>query len=120
MRPIVFVCAWVLGISIARALPTVEFAFWIAALIASSIIGLQCRRRLPWWFLLSLAAFSAGGARQSQLPISSDVANYNGYSGTITGIVVEEPTLREDRIQLRLASESIFVNNDTIETSGLV
>ena len=120
MRPIILVCAWVLGVSIARALPPVEFTFWIAALVISCLVGLLFRRQLPWWFLVSLAALSAGGVRQSLLPNSSDVANYNGYSGTITGIVVAEPALREDSIQLRLASESIFVNSDTFATSGLV
>ncbi|MDE2747794.1 MAG: ComEC/Rec2 family competence protein [Chloroflexota bacterium] len=120
MRLIVLGCAWVLGISIARSLPAVELSYWTAALIASSVAGLLLRRRLPWWFLVSLAAFSAGGARQSLLPGNSDVANYNGYSGTISGIVVAEPGLREDRIQLRLASETIFVNSETIQTSGLV
>ncbi|MDE2853691.1 MAG: ComEC/Rec2 family competence protein [Chloroflexota bacterium] len=120
MRLIVLGCAWVLGISIARSLPAVELSYWTATLIISSVAGLLLRRRLPWWFLVSLAAFSAGGARQSLLPGNSDVANYNGYSGTISGIVVAEPGLREDRIQLRLASESIFVNSETIQTSGLV
>jgi len=120
MRLIVLVCAWVLGISIARSLPAAEIAYWTAALIISSVAGLLLRRRLPWWFLVSLAAFCAGGARQSLLPGNSDVANYNGYSGAVSGIVVAEPGLREDRIQLRLASESIFVNSETIQTSGLV
>ncbi len=120
MRLIILVCAWVLGISIARSLPIVESTFWIAALLACSVAGLLLRRRLPWRLLVSLVAFSAGAARQSLLPGASDVAQYNGFSGTITGIVVAEPALREDRIQLPVASETIFVNSATFKTSGLV
>jgi competence protein ComEC len=120
MRPIIVVCAWVLGISVVRFLPTTESSFWIAALIISSLVGLLFRRQLAWWILVSLAAFFAGGFRQSLLPISSEIANYNGYSGTITGLVVAEPELREDKIQLRIASETIFVNSKSFEASGLV
>ena len=120
MRLIIFASAWVLGISSSRFLPTVDSSFWLAALIGCLCTGLLFRRRLAWWILIGLAAFSAGGFRQSLLPISSDIADYNGYSGTITGIVIAEPDLREDRVQLRLASETIFVNSELIETSGLI
>ena len=64
--------------------------------------------------------FPPAAARQSLLPGTSDVAKYNGFNGTITGIVEAEPALREDRMQLRVASESIFVNSATLQTSGLV
>lgn len=120
MRLIVFASAWVLGISVSRVLPAIQPSIWLASSLAAGVIWLLFRRRLPWWLLASLLAFAAGGFRLSLLPQSNDIAQYNGYSGTITGLVVERPKLRHDRIQLRLASESIFVNGETAETSGLV
>lgn len=120
MRLIVFASAWVLGISVARVLPAIQPSIWFASTIAAGIIWLLCRRRLPWWILAGLIAFAAGGLRLSLLPQNSDIAQYNGYSGTITGLVVERPNLREDSVQLRLASETIFVNGEHHETSGLV
>ena len=120
MRLIVFATAWVLGISVARGFPAIQPPIWLAYTLAAAIIWLLFTRRLPWWFLASLLAFAAGGFRLSLLPQNSDIAQYNGYSGTITGLVVERPNLREDRVQLRLASETIFVNGQHAETSGLV
>ena len=67
-----------------------------------------------------MAACGYGGTRQSLVPRTSEIEAYNGFSGTVTGLVVAEPDVRDDRIQLRLAAESIFVNNTTSPTSGLV
>lgn len=69
---------------------------------------------------MSLAAFSAGGFRQTLVPLSSEIAQYNGYSGTVTGLVVTEPELREDRLSFQLASESVFVRGEAFDVSGLV
>ena len=120
MRLIVFASAWVLGISVARVLPAIQPSIWFVPTMAAGIIWLLFRRRLPWWLLASLFAFAAGGFRLSLLPVNSDIAQYNGHSGTITGLVVARPRFREDRIQLRLSSETIFVNGESAETSGLV
>lgn len=120
MRLIVFASAWALGISVSRVLPAVQPSIWLASTMAAGIIWLLFKRRLPWWILASLIAFAAGGFRMSLLPQTSHIAQYNGYSGTITGVVGERPKLREDSVQLRLASETIFVNGETAETSGLV
>ena len=120
MRLIVFASAWVLGISISRVDPAIQPSIWFTSTMAAGIIWLLFRRRLPRLILAGLIAFAAGGFRQSLLPQNSDIAQYNGYSGTITGLVVERPNLREDRVQLRLASETIFVNGKHAETSGLV
>ncbi len=77
-------------------------------------------RPVARWLLISLAAFAAGGLRQSLLPQWSAVATHNGFSATVTGTVRAEPVRRAERWQLRLAAEEIFVNNRTAPTSGLV
>ena len=120
MRLIICAAAWVLGISISRPLAWVEPSYWIALTIAVLCICVLLKGRLRWWLQLSLVAFAAGGFRQSLLPDSSDVAQYNGYSGALTGVVVAQPRLQADRIQMRVASERIFVNGKHHETSGLV
>lgn len=119
MRLIIFTAAWALGISASRALSSIQPSAWLTFFIVTGIAGLLIRRRLAWWIPVGLIAFSAGGFRQSLLPQSSDIAQYNGYSGAIAGVVVSQPKLREDKIQLRLESETIFVNNQLRETSGL-
>ena len=121
MRLIVITVAWVLGISLARALPDVETLHWIGALAACALALAVARSRpAPGKTLLLLLILAAGGARQSILPRTSDIAAYNGYSGTITGVIVDEPRYREDRVQLRLEAATVFVNSQTVSTSGLV
>lgn len=77
-------------------------------------------RTAPRNLCVLLLFIAAGAARQSLVPRSSEVAAFNGYTGTITGTVFAEPIIRDDRIQFRLDVDSIFVNNRTEPTSGLV
>lgn len=120
MRLIVFASAWAVGISISRVLPALLPALWFAAFSVSLCGGLVFRRRVAWWIFASLIAFFAGGFRQSLAPASSEIAGYNGQSATITGVVADQPKLRGDRIQFRLASEEIFANSEFSSTSGLI
>lgn len=120
MRLIIFAGAWVLGISLSRVLPAFPPSIWLALTIAAGIAWLLARRHAAWWILAGLVALPAGGFRQSLLPQSSDIARYNGYSGAITGLVVSQPKLRGDRIQLRVASETIFVNSQLKKISGYI
>jgi len=120
MRPIILVCAWALGISVARFLPSIESSVWLAALIGGISAAMLFRRKSICWVLVSFAAITAGGLRQSLAPLSSEIAKYNDYSGTVTGLVVDEPARREDRIIFQLASENIFVHGETFDVSGLV
>jgi len=120
MRLIIFAVAWALGISADRALSSIQPSAWLTLIVVTGIAGLVLRRRLAWWIPVGLIAFAAGGFRLSVLPHSSDIAQYNGHSGTIVGLVVSQPKSREDKIQFRLESETIFVNNQLSETSGIV
>ena len=121
MRLIAISVAWVLGISLARPFPSIETAIWVVFLATAMCFAIVWRRQYRLrWFAALLAAFAAGGARQSLLPRTSEIAAYNGYSGTVTGLVVSEPDIRDDRIQLRVEAESAFVNNQTFPTGGLI
>ena len=120
MRLVFVTVAWVLGISLVRPFPLFDLSTWLVCFIAALAITAKYRLHRSRWFIFALAAFAAGAARQSAVPQSSDIAQYNGNTGTITGIIISEPDIRDDRIQLRLQAESIFVNNRTIPTSGQV
>jgi competence protein ComEC len=119
MRLIVFAAAWAIGIGLSRVFTAVLPPIWFAAAALSLIAWLILRRRIAWWLFAGLIAFFAGGFRQSLAPASSEIATYNGYSGTITGLVVTEPRSRGDRMQFRLASETIFAKGVDTDTSGL-
>ena len=118
MRLVFVTVAWVLGISLVRSPLLFDLSTWLVYFVAALAIAAKYRLHRSRWFIFALAAFAAGAARQSAVPQSSDIAQYNGNTGTITGIIISEPDIRDDRIQLRLRSESIFVNNRTIPTSG--
>ncbi len=120
MRLLYITIAWALGLSLARALPEIETLHWIAALLACGLaLALTRSRQLPGKLLLSLLIMAAGGARQTLIPRASGIAAFNGFSGTVTGLVIDEPRYREDRVQFRLEAETIFVNGATTPTSGL-
>lgn len=120
MRLVFVTVAWVLGISLVRSPLLFDLSTWLVCFVAVLAIAAKYRFHRSRWFIFALAAFAAGAARQSAVPQSSDIAQYNGNTGTITGIIISEPDIRDDRIQLRLRAESIFVNNRTIPTSGQV
>ncbi len=120
MRLIIITVAWALGISLSRALPTIETSVWAAAMAVGALSALALPNENLRKLAVLLVLFTAGGARQSLVPRSSEIADFNGYNGTITGSIVAEPTVRYDRIQVRLAAESVFVNNQTRPISGQV
>lgn len=120
MRLIIIAVAWALGISLARALPTIETLTWIATLTLAALCALALRKNALRNLPLILLVVAAGAARQSLVPRSSEIAAFNGFTGTITGIVSAEPVLRDDRVQIRLDVKSVFVNNETLSSSGLV
>lgn len=120
MRLIVVAAAWVFGISLARALPAIETLPWIIAVAVSAAFALAFRQKALRTLSVVLLFAAAGGARQSLVPRDSEIAAYNGYTGTVTGTVVAEPLVRDDRVQYRLAVESVFVNSQTRPASGLI
>lgn len=123
MRLVFVTVAWVLGISLVslvRSSPLSDLSIWLVCVVVALAIIAKRSLHRSRWFVFALVAFAAGAARQSVVPQFSDIAQYNGSAGTITGIITSEPDIRDDRIQLRLQAESIFVNNKTFTTSGQV
>lgn len=120
MRLISISAVWVSGISLARAFPAMETALWSAIALAGVVTVLLLRHDYHRQIAALVLLFAAGGARQSLAPQDSEIAANNGHSGTLTGIVISEPVVRDDRVQLRVDVEQLFINNDTVPSSGAV
>ena len=120
MRLILITVAWTLAISLARSLLRFDLSVWLVCFAVAVALAVKYRRHRYRWFAFALVAFAGGAARQSLVPQSSDIAQYNGNTGAVAGIIVSEPDIRDDRIQLRVEAESIFVASQTLQTSGQV
>ncbi len=120
MRLVYIVVAWVIGSQIAQTAPQIHANTWLSGVVLCLALVWAFRRSWRIMFLVTVAALCAGAWRTALIPPSSEIAAYNGSAGTITGIVAVEPDLRDDRIQLRVAAESIFAHNHHQATSGLV
>ncbi len=120
MRLVYIVVAWVIGIQVAQTAPQIHANTWLSGLLLCLALAWAFRRSQQTVLLVIVAALCAGAWRAALIPPSSEIAAYNGSAGTVTGIVAVEPDLRDDRILLRVAAESIFVHNHLQATSGLV
>ena len=120
MRLILIAVAWTLAVSLARSLLRFDLSIWLVCIIVAAALAAKYRSHRCRWFAFALVAFAAGGARQSLVPQSSDIAQYNGNTGALIGIIVREPDIRDNRILLRVEAESIFVSRETVQTSGQV
>ncbi len=118
MRLILVSLAWVSGISLARLSLPFDLSIWLVGIAVTIAVKYRHHRRR--WLIFAVAAFALGVARQSIVPQFSDIAQYNGNTGTMTGIVISEPDVRDDRIQFRVEAESIFVQRKHQKTSGQV
>jgi len=120
VRLILVSLAWVLGISLARLSFQFDLSIWLVCIAVTIGTAVKSRHRRHRWLVFAAVAFTLGVARQSIMPQFSDMAQYNGNTGTMTGIVISEPDVRDDRIQLRVEAESIFVQRKHQKTSGQV
>ncbi len=120
MRLILVAVFWVLGISTARHFLSLSSWSWLLLAIAATVLAFFLQQHCHRWLAIALVAFAVGGLRQVLVPGASDIARYNGSSGTITGLVIDEPVIRDDRAQLRVLADGIFARNDWYKTAGLV
>ena len=116
---------WLLGIWLAS---TIDWQGWVwAVLCLPPLAGAVLPRispRLRWLFVL-LLALAAGGWRYTQALPQIDqhhIAFYNGSREiTLTGLVVDEPDIRDRFVNLRIATESMTLpDGSTQPVSGLV
>jgi competence protein ComEC len=121
MRLVYITLGWAAGIILAaNILPIPNIAWLIFAAVILVALWLVRQRRSYRLLMLALLAFAFGGWRYSFVPTSSDVARYTNLGGlTIEGVVSDEPDVRDDRVQLRVAAESVTRAGQTVTTSGL-
>lgn len=121
MRIVYLTLGWVAGIVIAISTPALIPLFWLGVLGGGwlALVWLWSSR----WRMLGVAIFALalGGYRAQFIPQTSAVANYNRVgNATLVGVIVAEPDQRDDRVQLRLATEEITIGGYQAQTSGTV
>jgi competence protein ComEC len=121
MRLVYISLGWVAGILLAANLKALIPLFWLITLaISVLLLGLVWSRHWRWW-LAALVAFTFAGYRYQFVPQTSELAQYNTFGGaTVEGLIVSEPDIRDDRIQMQLAVETIQLGSDTLSTEGLL
>lgn len=125
MRLIYVALGWAAGIVLAANNDTgsaLAAALWLGlvglALVAAWLARADAALR---WVMIALVAFTLGGLRMALVPVTSDVARYNNVGGlTLTGLVTAEPTVRGDRLLLRVETETVTRAGQTTPTAGLV
>lgn len=111
---------WVCGLFIAAAFDALIPIYWLI-LLGFSIFLTSILKGRKRWIGLALIAFALAGNRFAFVPTTSDVARFNTVgNATLEGIVLAEPDVRDDRIQLRLESQTIFTDLGQFNTSGTV
>ena len=117
--------AWIGGIALARWLNVPwEIVALLTILAAGTLLIYRHHPRTRWWVILTLI-FIAGMARFifAQPRINGNhVAFYNDspIPTKITGVVADEPDIRDYYINLRVRANSVEVGDSTYPVDGLV
>jgi competence protein ComEC len=117
--------AWILGIVLAHWLNPPWFIVTLAALPALGALPLYGQNpRARLWAILALSLLAGAGRFVLSQPVFDEayVAFYNDSPTpvTVTGVVVDEPDVRDNYINLRLEAESIQVGETSQAISGLL
>ncbi len=116
LRLVYLALGWCAGVLLANSglhLPLL----WLGAAVMFALFAWRVRQIET----VALLLFALGGLRMAVTPVTSDLAAYNDLGGmTINGIVVGEPDRRDDRVQLRLAADTVTRAGSTTPTDGLV
>lgn len=122
MRLVYIALGWTAGIVLAantsHPLPLGWLILTVLALIAA---GLSWQNAAQRWWMIALVAFTLGGLRLSVVPVTSETARYNNTGGlTVEGWIIAEPDARDDRVLLRLDSQTLTQAGQTVLTGGIV
>lgn len=70
--------------------------------------------------MVVLVAFMLGGLRFAVYPKTSDITRYINAGGlTLEGVVINEPDIRDNTVQLQLAAETVTRAGQTVPSDGL-
>lgn len=119
--------AWFAGIWLAATWPQLPWFVWLVGMLGGVVLALWARRhdvRLGL-AVACLAAAAAGGGRYSLSVPTIDEAHVAYYNDaqevTLTGLVVDEPDVRDRGVNLRVQVETLAVGDEAPRpVTGLV
>ncbi len=121
MRLVYWTLFWCFGIVVAASYAFISDSIWLVAavlLILTAFLGRSFSRlQVALWLSV---AFAFGGLRMAAMPDTAPIAQYNGTTLTISGVAIDIPDIRDDRVQFRLQTETVLRNDEVIPTSGYV
>lgn len=123
MRLVYIALGWTIGLFLAAGIAViVPPLLWLILLAVCAGLASWLREHPQTQIiLLSIAAVGLAGFRFAFVPQNSDLAQYNNSGGvTVEGIIIAEPDVRDEQIQLRLSGESITTIRGDFPTDGLV
>lgn len=124
MAVIYVVVGWLLGIWLAAVIQVDTAVFLILSLGgAVAAVWLRQQEQTRLW-LVGLVGLGLGGARYLwAVPTITEnhVAYYNGTTLFLTGLVIDEPDVRDQSVNLRVAAESLtLADGTTLPVEGTV
>ncbi len=126
MLLVYLVSAWFLGIWLASRFTAVPVPTWLAIGVLSLMGALLLRRQQTAVLLLAcLGLLAFGGARYTAVQPTITPAHIAYYNGTtdiiITGVVADEPDVRDRSVNLRVAVAEVELADGTaVPVSGLI
>ncbi len=126
MLLVYLVSAWFLGIWLASRFTAVPPSYWLATGALAFMGALFLRRQRTAAVLFAcLGMMACGGVRYTAVQPTiapAHIAYYNGESAiTLTGIVANEPDVRDRSINLRVAVEQVELDDGTaVPVTGLI
>lgn len=121
MRLVYIALAWVGGIVIAASFSALIPLFWLCLLGIGGFAASYTRNTPYFWIFAAVLAFAVGGYRYAFVPNTSDLAQYNEIGGaTIEGVIINEPDVRDDRVQVQVEAETIQFGANIVPSSGRV
>lgn len=122
MRLVVIGVAWVVGIWLAAGFVEITPAHWVAVAAGTSFAVWRFRHASDL-LLLSVAvlALALAGFRYAIEPRGSEVAALNNIGGVmLEGVVIDDPQIRDDRVQFRVRVDTRVLGDGPVPISGLV
>ena len=121
MRLVYLAIGWAIGIVAAATYDFLIPLVWLIAMgLTIALAGMGWYTGLRW-LLLGCVAITIGGYRYQFVPQTSDLAQYNRVgAATIEGVIIDEPDVRDDRIQIRVRATTINLGIEPQATDGRI
>lgn len=121
MRLVYITLGWVMGLFVAAAFDALVPLFWLSLLAVTGGLSFALWQTRWRWFVIACFAFAFAGYRFILVPQTSDVARYNDQGNvTLEGVVLSDPDVRDQRVQIRIIVDAVFTDVGGFVTSGMV